>query len=259
MGFLSGVTPVILTFNEEANIGRCLANLDWAGDIVVVDSGSVDATLEICRAHPKVRVFQRPFDSHATQWTYAIGETSIATPWVLALDCDYMVTAQARAEMDALPVNGPVNGYACAFRYAVLGRVLRSGIYPPVMALYRRSAARYVQDGHTQRALVEGATSDLGSRLIHDDRKPLDHWMASQFRYAKLETKKLETAGGLKAWLRTRTPFAAMAVGFYCLILRGAAFEGRAGWLYATQRMAAEAMIGCAWLDSRLRPNPAAR
>ena len=103
MSFLSQITPVILTFNEEANIGRCLANLDWASDIVVVDSHSTDRTREICAANPRVRLFERAFDSHAGQWTYAAKETGVTTPWVLALDCDYMVTPQARAEMAALP------------------------------------------------------------------------------------------------------------------------------------------------------------
>ena len=244
MSFLSQITPVILTFNEEANIGRCLANLDWASDIVVVDSHSTDRTREICAANPRVRLFERAFDSHAGQWTYAAKETGVTTPWVLALDCDYMVTPQARAEMAALPAEPAVNAYWFSFRYAVMGKVLKSGIYPPVQALYRQSATHYVQDGHTHRAVVDGPTAQLRSVLIHDDRKPLDHWLKSQLRYARLEAEKL--AGGqtgMRAWLRTRTPFAPLLVGAYCLIGRGALFEGPAGWLYAAQRMLAEAMI----------------
>ena len=69
---LEDITPVILTFNEEANIGRTLERLNWARDIVVVDSFSTDATVSIASRNNRVRVFQRVFDSHALQWNFAI-------------------------------------------------------------------------------------------------------------------------------------------------------------------------------------------
>src|SRR5690349_4713692 len=80
---LGAITPVILTFNESPNIKRSLAALEWADDIVVVDSGSTDGTLDLLRQYPKVRLFRRPFDTHAKQWRYALTETKILTPWIL--------------------------------------------------------------------------------------------------------------------------------------------------------------------------------
>ncbi len=71
-GFPDRVTPVILTFNEERNIGRTLARLGWAREIVLVDSLSTDATLSIAAGHPNVRTFERRFDSHGDQWTFAL-------------------------------------------------------------------------------------------------------------------------------------------------------------------------------------------
>src|SRR5436189_3314309 len=88
---LDHITPVLLTFNEEPNIARTLARLEWAKDIVVVDSGSTDATRAILAKFPNVRVFDRRFESHANQWRFATEETQIGTSWILRLDADYEV------------------------------------------------------------------------------------------------------------------------------------------------------------------------
>lgn len=252
---LDDITPVILTFDEAPNIGRCLDRLGWAKDIVVVDSGSGDETVAICTRYPSVRIFKRAFDNHAAQWNFAIGETGIATGWVLALDADYMIEPAVAQEIDALTPAPEVDGYWLPFRYAVMGRPLRSGIYPPVLALYRARRGRYVQDGHTQRAAVDGPTLKLKASALHDDRKPLDRWVRAQLAYARLEAGKLraEGAAGAKGWLRTTTPFSPIAIGLYCLFVRGGLFDGPAGWLYALQRMIAEAMITASLIDARLR------
>ena len=77
---LSQVTPLILTFNEEANISRTLAGLSWAQRILVIDSGSTDRTLELLAAVPQVEVIHRPFDSFAEQCNF--GLSLIHTPWI---------------------------------------------------------------------------------------------------------------------------------------------------------------------------------
>src|SRR4051812_32909684 len=91
------ITPVILTFNETANIRRVLEHLTWARRIVVVDSGSTDDTLAIARSFPNVAVFERPFDSHANQWNYALSLSE--TDWCLSLDADYVVSPALASEI----------------------------------------------------------------------------------------------------------------------------------------------------------------
>src|SRR6185437_15773406 len=99
---LDSVTPVLLTHNEGPNIGRTLAKLAWAKDIVVVDSGSTDGTLGILKANARVRVFTRPFDNHCAQWRYAMQDTGIRNPWVLRLDADYQMSDSLIAEIATL-------------------------------------------------------------------------------------------------------------------------------------------------------------
>src|SRR5687767_9582934 len=134
---LAKTTPLILTFNEAPNIGRTLEQLRWARDIVVVDSFSEDDTLEIVSGFPQVRVYQREFDSHAQQWNFGLKETGITSEWVLALDADYLVTADWLAELEALKPNADINAYRAKFIYCVNGKRLISGIYPPVTVFYR--------------------------------------------------------------------------------------------------------------------------
>src|SRR5690349_18976640 len=173
---LEQITPLILTYNEAPNVARALGGLSWAREIVVVDSFSDDETVQIASSFPNVRVVQRAFDNHRNQWDYGLKETGIATPWVLALDADYVVTDELVSELKTLQPNKKIDGYRASFIYCINGKKLRSGIYPPVTVLYRREAATYIQDGHTQRVALEGAIEDLREPLLHDDRKPFRRW-----------------------------------------------------------------------------------
>src|SRR5882672_10665373 len=104
---MDNITPLILTFNEAPNIGRTLEKLRWARDIVVVDSFSDDDTVEIAKSFPPVRLYQREFDSHQNQWNFGLRETGITTPWVLALDADYVLTDEFIGELKLLQPDTP--------------------------------------------------------------------------------------------------------------------------------------------------------
>jgi hypothetical protein len=194
-----------------------------------------------------VRVVQRAFDSHQNQWEFGLKETGISTPWVLALDADYVVTADVIAELKTLQPHNPTAGYRAKFVYCINGKRLRSGIYPPVTVLYRRESATYVQDGHTQRVAVDGAIEDLHAPLLHDDRKSFKRWFNSQAKYTELEAQKLKAADPaslgrtdrLRRWLIVTPP----AILVYCLIVRGGILDGWAGFYYAFQRATAELML----------------
>jgi glycosyltransferase involved in cell wall biosynthesis len=252
---LDQITPLILTYNEAPNIARVLESLYWARDIVVVDSFSTDETTTIAASFPKVRVVQRVFDCHRNQWEFGLRETRIKTEWVLALDADYIVTADLVTEMQNLQPSDDTSGYRARFVYCISGKRLHSGIYPPVTVLYRRAAANYIQDGHTQRVSLAGRIDELRSPMLHDDRKPLRRWLESQARYTKLEAQKLRAAtpadlscvDRMRRWPLIVPPLAL----FYCLIVRGGVLDGWGGFYYGFQRTVAELLLSVYMIKSR--------
>lgn len=251
------ITPLILTWNEEANIGRVLDKLRWAREVVVVDSGSTDGTRSICDTFPNVRFTLRPFDSHAAQWNHGLKETGISSEWVLALDADYVLTDALVNELRLLSPAEETAGYSLRFRYCIYGRVLSGSLYSPVVGLYRRSCAHYIQDGHTQRVVVDGAVGELKSFAIHDDRKPLGRWLAAQERYAELECELLANRGWAELrWqdrLRKLMVVAPWLVPIYCLTVGKGFMDGWRGLYYAMQRGVAEAVLSLKLMEKKLK------
>jgi glycosyltransferase involved in cell wall biosynthesis len=251
---LDQITPLILTYNEAPNIARALEGLAWASDIVVVDSFSTDDTTSIAKSFPNVRVVQRAFDCHRNQWEFGLKQTQITTDWVLALDADYAITADFVSELRSLQPPEETAGYRARFVYCISGKRLHSGIYPPVTVLYRRAAATYIQDGHTQRVALNGRIDNLQTPLLHDDRKPLRRWFESQTRYTKLEAQKLRVANPaelsvidrMRRWPLIVPPLAL----FYCLIVRGGIRDGWHGLYYGFQRSVAELMLSVYMIKS---------
>ena len=242
---LDAITPLILTYNEIANIGRVLDRLSWASRILVIDSGSTDGTLDLLRATPSVDVITRAFDSFASQCNFGLAQ--ITTEWVLSLDADYVCSVELERELSNLPESTSVNGFSVSFRYAISGKVLRGTLYPPRVVLFRRSGAQYVNDGHAHRVVVDGERGALQSMIVHDDRKPLDAWLRAQDRYAREEARKLRSASrdqlGRADRLRQKVWLVPLLMPAYCLIARGLILDGIPGVHYALQRTYAEILL----------------
>ena len=176
---------MILTFNEETNIGRTLAKLAWAKRILIVDSGSTDRTIEIANQYSQVEVIHRSFDTAAPQCNF--GLTHVESEWVLSLDADYVLSDELVAEIAQLQPASAVKGFWARFVYQIFGRSLQASLYPDRAVLYRKSSAVYVDEGHTQRVCIDGDVANLIHPIYHDDRKPISRWFASQARYVSLE------------------------------------------------------------------------
>lgn len=260
---LDGVTPLILTYNEEANIARTLAGLVWARRIVVIDSGSTDRTLEVLAAAPLVEVIHRPFDTHACQWNAGLAQVS--SKWVLSLDADYVLNSCLVEEIRRTLVSGDsaepaAVGYAIPFRYCVYGKPLRGTVLPPRIALFRRDAGHYVDDGHTQDLVLLGPCGTLSAPILHDDRKPLSRWLWAQERYLKLEVTKLRATPDAQLSrvdrLRRGKLLAPFAVLLLCLLVKRGLFDGWRGWFYALQRSYVEMLLCLMLIDADWSSEP---
>lgn len=255
------VSALLLTYNEQENIGRTLAALRWIEEVVLIDSFSTDDTLEIAAAtHSGVRVIQRPFDSFAKQCNF--GLEHVRSPWVLSLDADYELEAELTEEIAALEPGLEVAGYAVRFRYCVWGRPLRSTLYPPRTVLYRRDHATYHDEGHGHRVrLRDGVVLPLRGRVRHDDRKPLSRWLLSQDRYMHVEAPYLlgmpPSELSRQDRLRRRAILAPAVIFLYLMFGRGLVLDGWPGWYYVFQRTLAETLLALRIITNRERLEPA--
>jgi len=244
---LADITPVILTYNEAANVGRSLERLSWAKEVVIVDSASTDDTLAIAGRFPNVRTVQRPFDTHAHQWRFAVEETGIVSDWILRLDADYMVEPALRDELAGLSPDAQTAAYEIAFTYCIDGRPLRASLYPALPVLFRRGKAGFVQAAHTEKLRIDGAVARVSNRLLHDDRKSLERWLQSQSRYQAQEAEKLLARSWSElSWpdrLRRTRFLGPLAVAVHCLFVKGLIFDGSAGLLYTAQRVTADLIL----------------
>lgn len=182
------VSAVIIAFNEADRIGDCLASLDFCDEIVVVDSGSTDATRAVCEA-AGARVLHRDFDGFRSQKDFAVQQAR--HDWVLCLDADERVSPALREAILAARAGGfrDAAGYRFARLSEYFGRFLRHGnAYPDrVLRLFdrRRGGWRGTREIH-EAASVDGPVQTLPGDLIHHPYRSLAQFLAKTQRYARM-------------------------------------------------------------------------
>lgn len=249
------LTAIILTYNEEANIGRTLDRLRWVPRILVLDSFSTDRTLEIVRQFENVQVVQKYFDSFAGQCNFAL--TLVETQWVLSIDADYVLSDELVSELLELRDDPLVAGYQVSFSYWVYGKPLRRTLLPGRTALYRTNRAVYADEGHGHRVRVRGELRRLRGGVNHDDRKPLGRWLAAQCSYMAIEAPDLlrhsDSELTLQDRIRKRIVFAPVLILVYTLLAQRLFMDGWRGWYYVMQRTLVELMLSVHLLDVKMQ------
>lgn len=248
------VTPLVLTLDEEDNLGRTLEALAWARRVVVLDSGSTDGTERLARAFPNVAWFTRAFDDFRAQTLHGVQATSIDTEYVLALDADMEVPSALVAELEARFLGRGYAGARVRFDYAFDGRRLLGSVYPSQVRLFRPGALRLELRGHGHHFEVEGSVLELEARLVHDDRKSLERWLAAQLGYSRHELARLVGGGDtrLRDLLRRAgvMPLAAFVASY---VRAGGPLAGHAALRYAYERATYEALLALRLLRARGR------
>lgn len=265
-GVKAPLTAIVLTANEEANIAPCLATLDWVDDVVVLDSGSDDATVDAAQAaRADVRVFEHPFHDFGRQRNWALDHTEPRHGWVLFLDADERCTpALAEAIRGVIAEPGPEVGYYLTCRNFFLGKwIKRCTLYPSwQLRLLKLGEVRYRKEGHGQREVTDGPLGYLREPYDHYGfSKGVAHWVA---RHNDYSTNEVELIRSLREEpLRLRDLFArapvlrrrclkrlAARVGFrpalrflYLYVIRRGFLDGRAGLTFCLLRVAQEIHI----------------
>lgn len=192
---MTPLSVLIPTLNEADNLPECLRSCAFADEIVVVDSGSSDRTVEIARAAGAV-VLEHPFESHAKQKNW--GLQHVTHDWVLQLDADERVTAPLRDEIrQSLAAPGSVRGFRLRRTSTFLGRTIRGcgWQFDRVGRLFDRRAARFDDRRVHESAVVEGPTRTLDGALLHHSCRDLSQWLRKVDRYAALGAEEAFAGG----------------------------------------------------------------
>lgn len=188
------ISVFIIALNEENNLGRCLRSVSWADEIVLVDSGSTDKTIEMAREYTD-KVFSRKFTNYADQKNFALSLT--AGPWCLSLDADEEVTPELRDEIILAVKNpGSTSGYFIPRQSYIFGRkfYFTGTQHDRPMRLFKKTEAVFEQPVH-ETVKISGTTASLKNFLNHYTYKGLSDYMERLNRYTSLEADFLVQTG----------------------------------------------------------------
>jgi len=183
------ISAVVITYNEEANIERCLAGLAFADEIVVLDSLSTDRTVDLAR-HYTDRISQREFTGYADQKNAAMQLAS--NDWVLVVDADEVVTDQLAAEIRKAVESDAYAAYRMPRLSYFWGKPVRHcGWYPDyVVKLMRKSRARYPDRLVHETPDVDGCVGTLKSDLLHYTYRSFDELCRKMVAYARAAARQ---------------------------------------------------------------------
>jgi glycosyltransferase involved in cell wall biosynthesis len=208
------ISVIILTYNEELNLENCLRNIvDWANEIIIVDSFSTDKTLEIAKKYTN-KIAQRTFINQAEQFNWALDNLEIKNEWILRLDADEYLTEELKKEIGEtlfnigtsdvpnIDVNVrtsdvqklEINGFYIKRRVYFMGRWIKHGGYYPTwfLRLFKKGKARSEQramDEHI--VLLEGKAEKFKNDFIDDNKKNLTWWINKHNNYASREAAEV--------------------------------------------------------------------
>jgi glycosyltransferase involved in cell wall biosynthesis len=227
---------VIITFNEERNIGRCLASLQGIADeIVVVDSHSTDRTAEICAGFG-CRILQRAFTNYSEQKQFAVDSASC--DWVFSIDADEEVTPGLKEEIGILMQREtiPATGYYIRRDLVYLGRHMRFGetANERILRLFNRKFGRFNGAVVHEKVGLEGPAGVMKGKLLHFSYRDLPHQLEKISGYAARAGEELAAKGRHypKIWVMLKFKFSFITYYF----IKGGFLDGYAGFMWALMR-----------------------
>ena len=190
------ISVIILTYNEEIHIRRCLENIrELAKDIFIIDSYSTDRTLEIAQEYGAVILQNKWENNHAKQLNWALEHAPVRTDWVLRLDADEYLLPELIDELLEKVSFLPADVSAIVFkrRHYFLGKWMKRGIYPVhLLRMFRYGKAvceQRLMDEHIQ--LLEGTTVDFEGDFVDHNLNNLSWFCNKHVGYAVREAADL--------------------------------------------------------------------
>lgn len=199
------VSVVVLAKDEAANIGHCLDSVAWADQVVVVDSGSSDATIAIAEQRG-AEVVSEPWRGFGGQRQFALEMDVVRHPWVYFVDADEWVSSALAREVAAGIASADHAAFQHRLRLVFQGRWIRHcGWYRGSWAirLMRRDSAHYgAERTFGERPTIDGSIGKFANDIVDEDRKGLAAWLHKHVDYAVLEAELRGDDPGFRGRLR---------------------------------------------------------
>lgn len=239
----------MIALNEVHNMEAVLQNLwGWAQEIFLVDSYSMDGTVDIALAHG-VHVVQRAFQGFGDQWNFALSELPITAPWTMKLDPDERLTDELKREIESAIAVGDIDGLSFDRQLWFMTRPLP--VKHALVRVWRTGQCRFTDVQVNEHPVVDGRVRHVSGDLEHHDSPDLEHWLDKQNQYTTAEAMAVYnrhkladepllfgTALQRRMWIKKhymKFPFRYVAMFLYHYLLLGA---WRAGWVgYAWSRL----------------------
>lgn len=189
------LSAVLISLNAEAHLRECLQSVAWADEIVVLDSGSTDATPAIC-AELGAQFHRSPdWPGFGPQKNRALALA--AGDWIFSIDTDEVCTPELRAQIEGAMRAGTHAAYEMPRRSSFCGHFMRHGGWWPdyVTRLFRRGCARFSDSRVHERLLVDGSTGRLTTPLVHYTYDTLEQALAKAEHYATAGAQQAFEAG----------------------------------------------------------------
>ena len=244
------VAILMISLNEAHNLEDVLQNLSgWAQEVFLVDSYSVDNTIDIALKHG-VQVVQRRFSGFGAQWNFALQELPITAPWTMKLDPDERLTDELKSSIEDMIRRGTQDGIIIKRRLWFMGALLP--VEQPILRVWRTGLCSFTDVAVNEHPLIDGKIGVAEGLLEHRDSPDLDHWITKQNRYTTAEAisqfegralalppRFFGSALQRRMWLKRhfwKIPGRYLILFLYHLLILGAWQAGRVGWIWARLR-----------------------
>jgi glycosyltransferase involved in cell wall biosynthesis len=225
------ITVTLITLNSEKTLKSVLEAVSWADEIVLVDSGSTDKTLEIARQFQAKIVF-RAFDGYGSQKNFATEQAS--NDWILSLDDDEILTPELQQEIQNLNLqNTDYQGFKIPRSLIFLGKLLRfSGEYKRLtLRLFNRKHGNWNAEYVHESVAVNGKIGTLKQQILHDSYRDLTDYFNKFNTYTSLGAQTLAERGKTASPFKIIVRFPTTFLKIY--LLKGSCLDGYAGFLWA--------------------------
>ncbi len=188
------VSIVLIVYNEEKNIERCLNSVKWADEIIVVDSNSTDRTIQICRKYTD-KIFSRTFSNYSDQKNFAVSQTT--GEWVLSIDADEELTNALTYEIKTVLQSNPrCDGYRIHRSSSIFGRTFRfSGTqHDKPIRLFRKGKGEFSQPIH-EFVSIRGPVCTLKADMNHHTYENISSYLSRLDQYTTREAEFLLAKG----------------------------------------------------------------